>query len=265
MCALAWVLLFWSLMEAGVSSGLAPEEPQTHIVLETLGVQQRLRHSVTKEIADLPLEAQPWSLGYSDRGAYVFRLGMSEWANKFLQCSLHKQDGKLFVATGGKANWLKDWLRASTPLFIRLDSLAVRGIPCVLKAHRLEHPVDNCSLMWELRYIHAFLGITGRWAAGHIFISDSISRWRGYLDKGFGLGYMHIRGSSSVCTKAPEEWMADACLPESTCSTVSFLLLLGHWCNSRSADLAAGALCIMKHMLRDTMQDHISHLYVMGG
>ena len=102
MCALAWVLFFWSLMEAGVSSGLAPEEPQTHIVLETLGVQQRLRHSVAQDIADLPLEAQPWSLGYSDRGAYVFRLGVSEWASKFLQCSLHNRMASCSLPLGAR-------------------------------------------------------------------------------------------------------------------------------------------------------------------
>jgi hypothetical protein len=242
-------------MEAGVSSSLAPEEQHAYIVLETLGQQQRLRHVVTGEVADLPMGLQLWTLEQSDKGAYVYRLGEVEWAIKFLRMTLHNKEGRRFVVHGGCSTWLRDWLRESVPMFLRLPSLAVRGTPGVLKALKMEHPVDDCAMMWEVRYIHVFLGLGDRWQVGSRFIADGVARWRQHLSKHFGLGYLHLRGSASTVTKVPEDWMADACLHEVTASTLALVLLLGHWSCSKSEALATGAANLFMHFIKATMRD----------
>jgi hypothetical protein len=237
----------------------SPEEPQSSILLECLGPCQRLRHSVAQEIAVLPLVDPPWNIAYDARGAYLHRPGEVQWASRHLKTSLHRADGRLFVVhpPGAQRTWLSEWLSGHQVMFIRLPGMAVEGIPATLKACRMNVGFEGCQLMWEMRYLHAFLALDGRWNKPSFFLNDNIARWRRALEKDFGLGTIHLRHASSRARPrgASSDYTEDMCLQEVACSTIAMLLLLAKWSASSKVSLANGANHLLHNLLGSAMKD----------
>jgi hypothetical protein len=253
---LSSLLLHICCMGQHPEEALCHEQPQTAVVLDSLGNLQRVRHTITQETVLLPQGEHPWAMSYCDAGAYVHRPGDRFWVSHFLKKRLHSDNGRLFVTDGQSQQvWLTDWLQKRQATFFKLKTLAVEGKPVILKAFKMHTTVEESAYLWELRYVHFSLGIDGHWSKSHLFFKGNIDRWRSFLHKKAGIGYVQLRGSKgSVCRSSPE-WVVDSQLPEACCNTYVLVMLLAHWCWSSATSLAGGALALLRNFLGQVFKD----------
>jgi hypothetical protein len=254
---LPWAAFLLAVMAAGaLAAEGAVEEPHTTIVLQTAGHHQRLRHTITQEVVDLPPCAGKWCICYSENGAYVHNGDSSLWVKQFLQHSLHRLGSRLFVAhRGGTSTWLSEWLQEHKVTFIKIGGLAVGGKVAILKAAELKRDVEGSRVLWELRYVHAWLGVQGHWSKSSAWLSDNVSRWSRSLHKKYGVGPLHLR--KAPCRKPGWEeagWEAAGSLLETTCSTFALALLLSNWSHSSSQAFAAGSKLLLTKWLEDAFK-----------
>ena len=236
------------------------EEPHIAISLQTAGHHQRLRHTITQELADLPPCGGRWAICYAEQGAYISNGVTTHWASHFLKHSLHRLGSRLFVAhPGGGSTWLHQWLQEHRVTFTKIGNLAVGGKVAILKAAELTRGVEGSMVLWELRYVHAWLNLQGHWSKSFNWLSDNFGRWVQSLHKKYGVGPLHMRRAqgrrhTDHRYNQAAGWDADGSLLEATCSTFALVLLLGNWSHSISEALAEGSRQLLTKWLGDAFK-----------